>query len=347
VLALRDVPWAKLGLGKVLFAEKKYAVAAQTFRDLIDSNPDMTVAMDWLARCYQMLGESGDARGVVQTALELSPKAILRQLMFGDLSLQTGDFVMAEKAYDEAVHLGRNSVHNHPSVYARLAKSRAFQEKHGEALNAIKQINKTFGKDKDAEFYTATSEALVYHNQGDTERAEEAIARASKLYEHGGAPADNELTLELAQVASYLDDSDKANELLKSAILNNHDDDEFLQSVTATLRDAGLSDSPEEYVAQLRKEVVEMNNRGVQMLQQNQLNEAVDLFREAAVRMAGNRTINLNAARAMLKVMETRGADTDNLGQFRQYLDRLKRVSPDDVALKPLLSRLQKVIANA
>jgi len=347
ILVMRDVPWAKLGLGKVLYGSKKYGESSEIFRELMDSNPDLTVAMDWLARSYQMLGDVDDAKAAIQSAIDLSPKAILRQQMLGDLNMQTGDLEAAEKAYNETVKLGRNSVHNHPSMFAKLARSQTGLGKNDAAMKSVQQISKVFEKDKDAEFYTSSSEALVYHNQGDAEKSKAAMDRASKLYERSGSHDNNDVTLELARIASQVGDTEKAKALLTAAIQNNHDDEEFLQSITATLDEAGLADNPVDFVADLKKEVVEMNNRGVKLLQKGELSMAVDVFREAGERMPSNRIINVNAARAMLMMMEKNGAKTEALGQIRKYLERLKKIDPNDSTLKSLLSRLQKVVTSS
>jgi len=351
VLALRDVPWAKLGLGKVLFKRKEYQQASEVFRELSTSNPDFTAALDWLAKCFQAMGQVEEAKTVLSTALEVSPRGILRQELFGDLNMQTGDFEKAEQAFGKAVKLGKNSVHNHPVFFANLAKSQTSQNKHDDALKSLGRIHKNFGDAKNADIYTAATEALVYHNKGDKEKSEEAMKKASALYDISGESADNKLTLELAKVASDLGDTAKTEELLKKAIQNNHDDDEFLNAVTAVLNASHLDHDAESFVSDLRKEVIEMNNRGVQLLQKGRLDEAVKLFEEAAEQMTGNSIITTNATRALLMRMESSGADNNDLFKVRQYLDRLKRIDPgnssNEATYQKLVLRLKKVIESA
>ncbi len=347
VLILREIPWAKLGLGKVLFGQKKYPEAAEMFRELAEQNPDLTAAMDWLARSYHAMGDLDDAKAVVQQALKISPKAILRHKMLGELCMETGDFATAEKAFAETVRQGKNSVHNHPAMYTSLAKSQSNQDKHDMALVSLNKIDGAFGLDKEADFYKASAEAYVYHNKGDNEKAADSIAKAEKCFERAGGSHSNASILELAQVASKLGNTEKAHDLLVDAIQNNHDDDEFLQTVTSSLHSMGLHDDPEEFVAGLKREVIEMNNRGVMLLQKGNLDEAVELFREAANKMTSNRIINLNAARALLMVMETHGSSGPHLSEMRKYMDRLKKMNPADPTLKGLMSRLQKVVMAA
>ena len=345
ILAMREVPWAKLGIGKVLFQRKQYQEAAEIFRDLSNTNPELTASLDWLARCYQMMDEKEKAKETLQSALELSPRVIRRQQAFGDLSLQTGDYANAESAFAQAAKLGKNSVHNNPQIYNSLARSQSFQEKHDAALQSVGNIKKVFGKEQNAEIFAAAGEAMVYHHQGDQEKSAKALDKASQLYDESLDHSNNDITLELAKVAADLGDTEKAQSLLKLAIQNNHEDDELLHAVTSTLREAGLSENPEDFVAELKKEVVEKNNRGVKLLQQGQLTEAVDLFKQAADQMKGNRIINTNAARAIIMLMEKHGTSEEGLKMVRQYLERLRRMDDGDEALKSLTARLQKVVS--
>ena len=344
ILANRDVAWAQMGKGKVLYKQKKYAEAAEIFRDLVKVNPDFTNAMDWQARCYKVMGQLEEAKAILNNALEVSPRGILRQEMYGDLNLQTGDYANAEKAFTQAAKLGRNSVHNHPSIFANLAMSQTSQEKHGEALKSIEKIKKRFGEKQNADIYTAASEALVYHNQGDEEKSAEAMKKANALYEIAGDSADNQMTLEMAKVASGLGDMEMTEKLLKKAVQNNHNDDEFLNAVTQVLHKSDLDIDPEDFVSDLRKGVIEMNNRGVKLLQAGKLDDAVALFEEAAEQMSTNVIITTNTVRALLTRMEKQGSNNADLFKVRQFLERLKRIDSDESTYQKLVIRLKKIV---
>lgn len=344
ILANRDVAWAQMGKGKVLFKQKKYAEAAEVFHDLVKVNPDFTNAMDWQARCYKVMGQLEEAKAILNNALEVSPRGILRQEMYGDLNLQTGDYANAEKAFTQAAKLGRNSVHNHPSIFANLAMSQTSQEKHGEALKSIEKIKKRFGEKQNADIYTAASEALVYHNQGDEEKSAEAMKKASALYEIAGDSADNQMTLEMAKVASSLGDMEMTENLLKKAVQNNHNDDEFLNAVTQVMHKSDLDIDPEDFVSDLRKGVIEMNNRGVKLLQAGKLDDAVALFEEAAEQMSTNVIITTNTVRALLTRMEKQGSNNADLFKVRQFLERLKRIDSDESTYQKLVIRLKKIV---
>ena len=58
MLAVRDIPWARLGLGKLYYATREHDKAREIFQDLVDDNPRLTIAYDWLAKIQQAVGDS-------------------------------------------------------------------------------------------------------------------------------------------------------------------------------------------------------------------------------------------------------------------------------------------------
>ena len=185
---------------------------------------------------------------------------------------------------------------------------------------------------------------MVYHNQGDEEKSAEAMKKANALYEIAGDSADNQMTLEMAKVASSLGDMEMTENLLKKAVQNNHNDDEFLNAVTQVLHKSDLDIDPEDFVSDLRKGVIEMNNRGVKLLQAGKLDDAVALFEEAAEQMSTNVIITTNTVRALLTRMEKQGSNNADLFKVRQFLERLKRIDSDESTYQKLVIRLKKIV---
>ena len=74
------------------------------------------------------------------------------------------------------------------------------------------------------------------------------------------------------------------------------------------------------------------------MAKAGQLEEAVELFREAVDGMPGNKVVNLNAARVLVMYMQQHGADDEQLGRVRSYLDRVRCQDPENQALRRMLA---------
>jgi tetratricopeptide (TPR) repeat protein len=150
----------------------------------------------------------------------------------------------------------------------------------------------------------------------------------------------------MARTAARLGEGERAQELLRSAVRDNHDDDEFLREVEAAYADSGLADDPGQLIQELRREIVDLNNRGVKLAGAGKVEAAIGLFEEAADGMSGNRTINLNAAKVLIMHMERTGADADSMGKVRKYLERVRKLAPDDPALARATERFQQIVAR-
>ena len=343
VLAARDIPWARLGLGKVQYARKQFVEADETFKHLIANFKTVTPAYDWLAKTQRALGFADEAQQTLQDALQLSPKAIKRQQALGELALQSGDAALAEHAFSQAVQLGQHSIYRHPAMYAGLAQAKSGQGDHAAALQIVDDMQHDFD-DPTARFYAASTTASVQQAQGNSDAAREALAQAGQAFAKLGEHAPGDIALQMARTLARLGDSEQADSVLRRAIQNNHDSDEFLLQATDAYRDCGLGEDAENQVLKIRQGVVDMNNRGVKLIGAGNYPEAIALFTQAADGMANNLVINLNAARAMIMLMEKQGADRGVLGKTRKYVERSRRIAPDDPRLGAIMKRFQKLM---
>jgi CheY-like chemotaxis protein/Flp pilus assembly protein TadD len=350
VLAIRELPWARLGAGKVLYARRQYREAREVFQGLLNANEDMTAAYDWLARTYEALNDFRGAQEVLVSAVALSPKAILRQRALGEVAMHNQDYAVAERAFTSAVALGRHSVFKHPVLYASLAQAQVANPERKDksvALQAIKQLEREFPRDSEAQLYAAMAEAVVQQSLGNGAAAAECMARAEQLYERQGVHGKPELTLGMARAAAQLGRRQQAEALLHEAVRDNHEDDTFLHRVELAYREAGLSADPVAIIKSMRQEIRDLNNRGVQLASAGQVEAAASLFEAAAERMSGNRVINLNAAKVLLLQVERKGPDAESLSKVRRYLERLRKIDPDDPGLARVLDKLQRLVGRA
>jgi tetratricopeptide (TPR) repeat protein len=346
VLGLRELVWAKLGLGKALFVKKQYDRAQQLFQQLIEGYPGLVAAYDWLAKTQNVLGQTEAAVTTLRQATALSPKTVRRQQELGELALRSGVHDVAEGAFDKAIRYGRHSIYHHPSSYSGLAKSKSANSKHLEAIKVISELDKAFGDDPEALFFKAATKAVIQQNQGNTEAAaaelKAAEAAMAKL-DHG---ATGRIGLEMARTCNLLGQTERAAQLLQAVAANNHDDDEFLGEVIHALKSAGHHANPEEFIEQIRKEVFGKNNRGVRLLKSGDLDAAIELLRAAAAELPSNKTINLNAAKAFIMKMETQGSNLNDVRLVREYIDRVQKIDPDDWRLISLMPRLRQLVLN-
>ncbi|WP_295404956.1 tetratricopeptide repeat-containing response regulator [uncultured Thiocystis sp.] len=341
VLAAREIAWARLGMGKVLYLKKHYAKAQEMFRQLIALDPNLIAASDWLARTQTALQQFAEAEETVRSAVKLSPRGLKRQQMLGELALSNGNSQEAEIAFGHAVTLAKHSVLNHPSLFANLARSKSSNNKHVEALKVIGEIGKVFSNTPEATFYKATATATVKQQQGDREGALEALQTAEAAIARFGEASHATLSLEMVKTYAQLGEQDKAAALLQKAIANNHDDEEFLMNVVQACREAGVEYDTETAIREIQQDVVKTNNLGVRLIKQGEFDAALELLHEAAEDMPGNKTINLNAAKASIMKMEKLGTTNEDIQLVRRYIGRVHALAPNDWRLNDVISRLR------
>lgn len=344
VLAVREIPWARLGVGKILFAKKQYADAQDTFAQLIAQDPNLILAYDWLAKTQTALQQFAAAESTLRDAAALSPRGLKRQQLLGEIALNNGNSEGAETAFARAVALAKHSVLNHPSLFAGLAKSKSANNKHKEALTIVGDMGRAFANQPDAGFYAASATAVIKGNQGDTQGALEAMQSAeAAMASLGEQSLSSKLALEMASTYARLGEKDKATQLLHTAIANNHDESEFLAEIVQVCRAAELDYDAETAIRNIQQRVIKTNNAGVKLIKQGEFDAAIQLLSEAADEMPGNKTINLNAAKAIIMKMEKLGATADDIQAFRRFLERVQTTAPDDWRLVDVLSRLKQI----
>ncbi len=341
VLAIRDMPWARLGLGKTLYLDKRYDEARALFQALIDEQRNYTPAYDWLAKSCKALDQPEAAQEALQKATEISPKAVRRQQMLGEIALQNQDNQTALFAFSNAVKHGRHSVYKHPSAYANLARVTA-NEKQGDAgLRVLHDMKREFINDTRADFYLATAESEIHDGMGNSDASRASLERAATLYQQLDQHGSADSSLEMAKAYSRVGMQEKAIELMQNAAINNHTDEELLNEIKSTMRSMGLKQETLSSIDRIRREVAELNNRGVDLAKSGRLDEALKLLINTSERMPGNKVITLNTALVLLLEAEKNGLDEQAQEHIESYLKRVESIEPGNRTLNKLQRRLQ------
>jgi CheY-like chemotaxis protein/Tfp pilus assembly protein PilF len=340
MLSIRVMPWARLGLGKTLYEEKRYEEAQTVFQTLIDEQKNYTAGYDWLAKCYKALDQLDAAQETLKTAVELSPKAVRRQQMLGEIALQNQDQETALSAFGKAVKHGRHSVYKHPSAYANLAKVTASTKQGDQGLKVLRDMKREFLHDPQADFYMASAESEIHEEMGNSDASKASLKRAADIYEQLDQHSLTDCSLEMAKAYKRVGMEEKAVELMQSAAFNNHTDEELLNEIKQTMRGMGLEQESLNSIDNIRKEVAELNNRGVELAKTGKLPEAISLLEETAKRIPGNRVVNLNTALVLLLDVENRTLTPEDEARIEHYLERVARLEPENRTLNKLQKRL-------
>lgn len=100
------------------------------------------------------------------------------------------------------------------------------------------------------------------------------------------------------------------------------------------------------FVSNIRREIVKLNNKGVELAKAGQFREAVALFSEAVAAMPSNKVVNLNAARVMIMNMRETGMEGDQQRKVRELLDQVRLMDPQSPALRRVQSMYQDLMKS-
>jgi len=329
ILAKRDIPWAKTGLGKAAFYKGEHARAQQLFREVINENPAYLEAHDWLAKSYEAAGELEEAQRALVRCTELSPNSVIRQKNLGELAHKRGDLEIAENAFRKTIKLGQFSIHKTPLAYLGLAKICSENDNPAEALQILKDTCKEF-ESAETSFHAKVVEGMVYSKSGDLANAGKISREVAELVKADDGHRASSVMLEAAQMFLATGNKEAAEDIARTIIKNNHENAELLAQVNDLYSQAGMSDQGEELVRKSRQEVIAINDRGVILAKEGKLDEAIRLLSDAHTMLPNNKRIMINLSNMAVMSMRKNGRNGDMMLIVDECLRQVATLDPQD-----------------
>lgn len=109
VLQANALPWAKLGVGRVLFAQRKHHEAATYLSNLAQSHPEQTDTYDLMAEAHLELGQITEALNIYQVAAKATPGSVSRLQRLGFAAHFCGDSKLAIETLERSIRIGARS----------------------------------------------------------------------------------------------------------------------------------------------------------------------------------------------------------------------------------------------
>lgn len=328
ILAKRDVPWARTGLGKVAFMRGEMEQAQQLFREVIRANPAYLEAHDWLARTYENQGNLDEAQNVLARSVELSPTSVVRQRNLGEMAQKRGDLDTAANAFRKTIKLGEHSIHKAPSAYLNLARVCSDKGAPSEALQVLKNAGQEFDN-PEVRLHAKVIEGTVYSKSGDHNSALKLSRELAAL-----AGTDNSLPaalmLEATQLFLATGNKEAADSMAQALVKNNHENAELLGQIGELYDQAGMHGKGEELITKSRQEVVESNNRAVMLAKEGKLDESIQLLREARTLLPNNKRIMINLANVAVLSMRQNGVTAELMQISRECLAHVAELDPHE-----------------
>jgi len=320
VLAGRELPWARFDIGRIAFSRQDYPHAAALFEQLLEGNPTFIAAYDWLAKTLDRLGDSRQAQDVLMEGIERSPHSLLRQRALAEFAGRNEDFEVTETARRKAVRIGKGSILREPADYAALARVLVQRESTSEALRVAGSIGAEFEHSPLAKLEAATVTSQVYSALGNENESTGALADALAIAAQQPELVSADIGLSLARSCLEHDRREDADRIIRQVICDHDDDEAILAQVTRLYDEAGSGDAINDLIETTRKEIVAINNEGVKLLKDGEIDASIKLFSRAARGMPHNPVINLNAAQSLISQMRNSGPSRPALAQALGYI---------------------------
>ncbi len=124
VLAQADLPWAKMGVARILAEQGDGAGSSALLDQVLAAAPRYTEAYDLLAQNLVDDGDYAQASTVLEKAVALSPRNFQRLHCFGTALLRSGEATRAVEPLQRAVDIGRNNSFFGPEAMVDLLQAR-------------------------------------------------------------------------------------------------------------------------------------------------------------------------------------------------------------------------------
>jgi DNA-binding response OmpR family regulator len=322
ILAERELPWARLGLGIVAFFLGYYDQAITTFQELIEQYPVMLEAYDWLAKAHESAGSDEHAVTSLNSAVTLSPLSILRQKKLAILADKTQNLAIAKKAYAAAIKLGKNSIHGSSADYSGLANAHLKSNAANEALKILYELNQQSQNDPEAKLRAALLEIEIHRIKDNKALTQQAYGKLFALNEQFNKHASKELRLEIARAFYLNGNGEICDEILHGLIKTNIDDKPFIKDIVTMCTVVIGGNHAETLIQRIKKELVDINNKGVSLFQEGNIKGALAVFEQAIAKMPDNQTIILNMIKIIIHDLKTSKSGSEKIISAQSYINK-------------------------
>lgn len=343
VLSMRTVPWAQMGLARVMHFQGLSAPAENLLEEVIHHAPEYMAAYDLLAEVYEANDKMQLAQQTLARALAASPYTMHRQKRMGEIALRNGDLHAAEEAYAQVVERGKMSFFRKPDDYANLSRVQIEREKLEAAANTLRELRKTFPKTPEVEFTASVIESLLDNKRGELESSGAALENALQVRQDSELDASEHLALDLAKACLQHGREDEAIGIVDELVRNNHENAALIERAKAVYANAGMAEQGSILVEDSVKNVIQINNQGVLRAQQGDLDGAVELLTQAAEKLPGNTQVVLNAAQALLVHVQQRGWNQGYMETAKKHLALVRKKDANNPKLLVVNKLAQEV----
>ena len=323
-LELTQAPWARMGLAVALRGLGKLAEAENIGAALIGEFPEYLAAYDFVASVCEERGELEKAQELLQKASAISPNNSIRQHMVGNVAVRNKDLDAAERAYGKVLERRRGSSLNAIDDYTDLTRVMLDRGNTESARRVTQELRRDWRGNAQGEFAALIMDSLCAGQEGQADKARESLNKALALRETMQGDADakgpsQKIAVDLAHACLAAGDDDKAREILGKIAAENHEDHGVLAQIQDIFAKTGKEVAGKELLAEVGREIVELNERGAQAAQSGDDQASVEALIEAAERVPSVQFLT-DAARVIFKLLDRKGWNEEMANRGLRYL---------------------------
>jgi len=342
VIALRAVPWSRLGLAKALHLQRKDELAENLLTDIVEQSPELVAGYDLLADVQLTQNKTKEAQSTLHRGVAVSAKSPRRQRKLGEVAYQNSDLKNAEAAFKSAIDKGRNSIFLAANDFANLARVHIEQNNTQAASEVILGNRKLLQESSEGRLIAAVMLGQVAARSGQGEDAMNYMREAIKAKAQGGH-ADPLLALDMVDGCLKSGLESEANELLAEVARNAHDSVSLLEKAKSIYQAAGKEAAAAQIMQQATEQVAQLAKEGVLLMQRGDLQGGVQKMLLAAREAPRNPRVLMNTVWAVLRVLEQGEDHGQLLSQAKRLLDDAAWLAPEHPRLAGLQTSLRHI----
>lgn len=343
ILAERNIPWAKIGLGKVYFLSHDILRANEIFQEVLDENRMYLEAADWLAITFEALGDLKKTQQVLLNATRLSPNSSRRQKKLADAAHKNSHLDLAHTTYEKVIMLDEHSCLKSANTYTSLAKVLMDKNSPKEALKVLDRCRGEFKDDPEAKLHTTLVQSMVYRKMGHPEESMLAVKQAEKIMASLSGKVDTSVTMDMARALLQVGEKDKAYGFLENVIKNNHDKTAIIDQVKSMFEEEGFGTEGGDLIKKSIQEVIEINDRGVLLAREGKFDEGIKLLREASTQLPNNTLFLTNLCGMLIGLMLKNGKNDRLVYEARKNLEHVLRHDPTNKKCLEYMNALEQL----
>jgi FimV-like protein len=321
-LELGTAPWARMGLAVALRGLGDLGEAENIGSALTCEFPEYLPAYDFVASVCEERGELDKAQETLQKATSMSPNNSLRQRTIGDVAVRNKDLEAAEHAYGKVLERRRGSSLRVVDDYANLTRVMLDRGRTDGARRVTQELRRDCRGNSLGEFTALVMDSLCADQEGESTKARQSLEKALNMHEamqeDAAAGLSQKITVDLAHACLATGDDERAREILGKVAAENHEDRDVIAQIQNIFVKTGKEEIGQELLAEVGREIVELNQRGVQAAESGD-GASVQALIEAAERVPSVQFLT-DASRAIFTLLDRKGWNEEMAERGLHYL---------------------------